>query len=169
MVYDGSGCGLNAALLAPSFWMPSTASTALRRLSFYSYCVDGDLGKMFLNFPLVHDIRPYAGVDFRTVQERIEALSDSSDGPKFIHSWELWGRLFTGLCPSPYLAVQYLYLKFTMGNRRCPKNPLRWNKVILNLPGDPRFDPSQPMVSKWNKMVERIAGDIVGFVDDVDF
>jgi hypothetical protein len=73
------------------------------------------------------------------------------------------------LCPSPYLAVQYLYLalEFAMGNRRCPKNPLRWDRVILNLPRDPKFDPSQPTVMKWNEMVERIAGDIVGFVDDL--
>jgi hypothetical protein len=48
MIYDGTGCGLNAAVWAPSFWMP-TASTALRRVSFYSHCVDGDLGEMFLN------------------------------------------------------------------------------------------------------------------------
>jgi hypothetical protein len=32
MIYDGTGCGLNAAVWAPSFWMP-TASTALRRMS----------------------------------------------------------------------------------------------------------------------------------------
>jgi hypothetical protein len=74
MVYDGTGCGLNAALWAPSFWMP-TASTALRRLSFYSYCVDGDLGEMFLNFPLDPDIRPYAGVDLRTGTARPTAPS----------------------------------------------------------------------------------------------
>jgi hypothetical protein len=33
MIYDGTGCGLNAAVWAPLFWMP-TASTALRRVSF---------------------------------------------------------------------------------------------------------------------------------------
>ena len=82
----------------------------LRRLSFYSYCVDVDLGEMLLNFPLNPDIRPYAGVDLRPVRGSIEALNDSSDGPKFIHSWECWGRFFMGLRPSPYLAVQYLYL-----------------------------------------------------------
>jgi hypothetical protein len=65
---------------------------------------------MLLNFPLNPDIRPYAGVDLRPVRGSIEALNDSSDGPKFIHSWECWGRFFMGLRPSPYLAVQYLYL-----------------------------------------------------------
>jgi hypothetical protein len=29
MIYDGTGCGLNAAVWAPSFWMP-TASADLR-------------------------------------------------------------------------------------------------------------------------------------------
>jgi hypothetical protein len=45
------------------------------------YCVDGDLGKMFLNFPLDPEICPYAGVDLRTVPEGIKALNNPSDGP----------------------------------------------------------------------------------------
>ena len=57
MIYDGTGCGLNAAVWAPSFWMP-IASTALRRVSFYTHCVDGDLGEMFLNFPMDPELRP---------------------------------------------------------------------------------------------------------------
>jgi hypothetical protein len=94
--------------------------------------VDGELGEMFLNVPLDPDIRPYAGVDLREVQGSIEALNDSSNGPKFIHYWERWGRLFMGLCPSPYLGVQYLYLalEFPMGNRRCPENPLRYVEKV---------------------------------------
>jgi hypothetical protein len=74
-----------------------------------------------------------------------------------------------GFCPSPYLAVQYLYLalEFAVGNPRFNSNPLRWDKVRLNLPGDPVYNPSLPMVMKWNEIAGRIAGDIVGFVDDL--
>jgi hypothetical protein len=128
MIYDGTGCGLNAAVWAPSFWMP-TAATALRRVSFYPFCVDGDLGEMFLNFPMDPALRPYAGVDLRTVREAIEALNTAKGGAAFRHNWERWERLFMGFCPSPYLAIQYLYLalEFVVRNQSCKANPLRWD------------------------------------------
>jgi hypothetical protein len=95
MIYDGKGCGLNAAVWAPSFWMP-TASTALRRVSFYSHCVDDDLGEMFLNFPMDPELRPYAGVDLRTVREVLEALNATKGGLDFLRNWEQWECLFMG-------------------------------------------------------------------------
>ena len=62
MVYDGTSSGLNDALWAPSFWLPNTES-AMRMYDYSTYCVDMDLGEMFLNFPMDPAIRPYAGVD----------------------------------------------------------------------------------------------------------
>jgi hypothetical protein len=44
---------------------------------------------------------------------------------------------------------------------------MRWDKIRLNLPGSPEYDPSLPMVMKWNDLAARIAGDIVVFVDDL--
>jgi hypothetical protein len=170
MIYDGTGYGLNAAVWAPSFWMP-TASTALRRMSYYSYCVDGDLGEMFLNFPMDPDLRPYAGVDLKMVKNAIEDFRSTRGGTDNVEGWERWGRLFMGFRPSPYLAIQYLYLalEFAVGNRKSKVNPLRWDGIRLNLPGDPAYDPSLPTVMKWNEIAERIAGDLVGFVDDLRF
>jgi hypothetical protein len=131
--------------------------------------VVGDLGEMFLNFPMDPDLRPYAGVDLQTVQEAIEAFNVVTGGALFRHNWERWERLFMGFCPSPYLAIQYLYLalEFAVGNRRCKSNLLRWDKVCLNLPGDLAYNPSLPTVMKWKTIAGRIAGDIVGFVDDL--
>jgi hypothetical protein len=57
LVYNGSSCGLNAALWAPNFWLP-TAKTAMRALDFNFYSVDMDLGDMFLNYPLHQDVSP---------------------------------------------------------------------------------------------------------------
>jgi hypothetical protein len=54
-----------------------------------------------------------------------------------------------------------------VGDRLCKDNPLRWDRIILNLPGDSIYDPSLPTVMKWNDSVGRIAGDIVSFVDDL--
>ena len=53
-VYNATKSGLNDAVWAPSFFLP-TSRSALRVMSYCSYCVDMDLGEMFLNFVL--DVR----------------------------------------------------------------------------------------------------------------
>ena len=74
-----------------------------------------------------------------------------------------------GFKPSPYWAVRFYYLaeEFARGNRWDKDNPLRWDRVILNLPGAKDFNPALPWVMKWNALIENIAGDIVAFVDDL--
>ena len=47
------------------------------------------------------------------------------------------------------------------------KNPLRWDKVILNLIGNTNFDPAYPNVYKWDSHNNRIAGDLIAFIDDL--
>jgi hypothetical protein len=37
----------------------------------------------------------------------------------------------------------------------------------LNLPGDPKFDPSKPRVKKWDSLLDLIGGDLAAFVDDL--
>jgi hypothetical protein len=46
-------------------------------------------------------------------------------------------------------------------------NPLRWDEVRLNLPGDPAFDPTLPRVMKWDLLINNIAGDVKAFVDNL--
>jgi len=169
MVYNGTGCGLNKALWAPSFWMPTSAS-AIRKISFYSWMMDLDLGEMFLNFPMDPNVRPYAGVDFKPTRRAIEDINAlRKEGPDFEDDQERWERLFMGMRPSPFVAIQYLYIaiEFAVGDRRDSNNPMRWDRLRLNLPGDPRFDPSLPFVMKWNARVDKIAGDVEIFVDDL--
>jgi hypothetical protein len=38
--------------------------------------------------------------------------------------------------------------------------------VRLNLPGDESFDPTFPKMMKWDDLFDRVAGDMVAFVDD---
>jgi hypothetical protein len=73
-----------------------------------------------------------------------------------------------GLKPSPYMAVRLYYLAeaFARGNRQEKSNPLRWDHVKLNLPGNPHYDPSLPRVMKWNSTTS-IAGDLLAFLDDL--
>ena len=160
MVYNGTSCGLNALLWAPNFWLPSS-SAALRVLSFYSFCVDMDLGEMFLNFPLDPRIRPYAGVDLSPFKNQVHSTLPTV--------WERWDRLFMGLKPSPFNSVRYFYWadEFARGDRILASNPMRWDTIRLNLPGSLSYVSNLPYVMKWNGDVERIAGDVLTYVDDV--
>lgn len=169
MVYNGTSSGLNAALWAPGFWLP-TSETALRFLTYYSYAVDIDLGEMFLNFPMDPKIRPYAGVDLTGMVDGDDDADSPGDPNKPKPTrWERWTRLFMGMRPSPYNAIRYFYWaeEIARGPYNDPKSACRFDKVVLNIPGDPDYDPTQPWLMKWNAAVDRIAGDICTFVDDL--
>jgi hypothetical protein len=155
LVYDGTASGLNAALWAPSFWLPISDS-AVRVLSFYSYLFDSDIGECFLNFSTDKRIRRYCGVDLTPFAGLLKSRPKFTSGTR----WELWDRCFMGCKPSPHNAVCYLYLadEFCRGDRRDPKIPMRWDFVQLNLPGSKAFDPRLPRVFKWCAMTSRIAG-----------
>jgi hypothetical protein len=48
-------------------------------------------------------------------------------------------------------------------------NPLRWDRVRLNLPGEETYDPTLPWLSKVVERAscERLAGDFVSYIDDI--
>lgn len=52
------------------------------------------------------------------------------------------------------------------GDRLALNNPMRWDYVVLNLPGNPNFDPRLPWVMKWDKVRNNITGECSTFVDD---
>ena len=156
LVYNGTSCGLNDALWAPNFWLP-TPATAARSLGYGYYMADIDLGEMFLNFPLHEILQRFSGIDLSHYSEAEIAM------------WVHWTRCWMGLKPSPYMAVRFYYWaeEFARGDRRAPTNALRWDLVKLNLLGDPAYDPTLPRVMKWDSSIENIAGDLVAFVDDL--
>jgi hypothetical protein len=159
IVYNGTSCGLNAVTWSPRFPLP-TPATAARHLNF-NYCgVDIDLGEFFLNFPLPLELRSVSGVDLSPFRSHLNLKAESK---------VRWERCWMGLRPSPYMAVRFYYLaeEFIRGDRLQTDNPMRWDFVMLNLPGDPDYDPSLPRVFKWNKIIRNIAGDIIAFVDDL--
>jgi hypothetical protein len=57
-------------------------------------------------------------------------------------------------------------VEFVVGDKACPDNPFRWDRVVLNLPGDPDYNPSMPRVYKWNELLKAIAADLYCFMDD---
>ena len=162
MVYDGTSSGLNRALWSPAFWLP-TPDTALRQVTFYTYCVDIDLGEMFLNFPMDPRIQPYAGIDLSPLQGELQKL-----GQEVKTTWERWTRLFMGCKLCPYLSIRYTYHaeEFVVGDRLLAGNPMHWDHTVLNLPGMVSFNPALPWVYRWDNRSQRLAASICAFVDD---
>jgi hypothetical protein len=172
MVYNGASCGLNEALWAPNFWLPK-ASSASRLLDYGYYSVDLDMGEMFPNFPLPPELRPYSGIDLTPFRELFETDAPDlmRDAPRSADArlWARWERNWMGILPSPYMSIRFFYWaeEFVRGNRTDPANALGWDKVKLNCPGSDDFDPTSARVLKWRSDVQRVANDIITFVDDV--
>ncbi|KAL7564651.1 hypothetical protein ACA910_009338 [Epithemia clementina (nom. ined.)] len=147
MVDNGTSAGLNASLWAPSVWLP-TAATALRNVSYYSYCVDMDLGEMFLNFPLDTSIRPYSGIDLRPVFPLLSPKAQGRGAERMRWNWN-----FMGLLPSPFNCIVFFYLaeEIILGPSIGATNPCRYDQIRFNLPGSSDYDPRLPWVMKWNK------------------
>jgi len=161
MVFDATQSGLNAALWAPNFQLP-TADTLVRSIGTGAWMGDLDVGEMFLNFCLDPALRPYCGVVLGQIS------SPSGKGGK--RAWEAWVRCMMGLKSSPYVCIkgQLLATEVVLGNRLCLSNPFRWKVLALNLPGMPNYDPQQPKVCRWRDgTCKHLAAVLVQYVDDL--
>ena len=157
MVYDATACGLNDALWAPTFWMP-TILNVLDAATETSWFGDVDAGEMFLNYPLDIAMRAFAGVDVSWMYP---------DNPGC--TWYRWTRMAMGLRSSPWVTTRLFAwaMEIIKGDRRDPLNPFHWTEVRLNLPGSSEYDPSSPRVYRWNPIALAIACECVTFVDDL--
>ena len=153
IVYDMTASGLNEALWAPTFFLP-TVSCVLDCATHLSWFGDIDAGDMFLNYPLDLALQPYAGVD----------VSWDSDSVL----WLRWVRMAMGFVSSPFVACRQFSwaMEVIRGDRHCSTNPFHWSHVRLNLPGMSTYDSSLPRVFKWNPVTRSIAADACTYVDD---
>jgi hypothetical protein len=165
LVYDGSVSGLNLSIWVPRFFLP-TLKTHLRAVDENTYMADVDIGEMFLNFILHRELRTLAGVDLTHYFP--SDVKDTPDG-RATKVWECWQRAAMGLTSSPYQACQAMGVaeEVIRGDRSDPKNVFRWDKVVLNLPGSDKYEPSKPWIYKVRSEDGRIAADIFIFVDDL--
>ena len=168
VVFDGTSSGLNETLWAPNFYLPTSRAASLL-LTFSTWMSDVDFGEMFHNFFISDKMRKYAGVDVSPLTSYMTSdLSSTSRGATAVR----WNRLFMGMKPSPYNAVRFYYWGEDMvrGNPADLTNPMRYDRVILNLPCMESYDPGLPKVMKWNDIAFEdrgaVAGDVVTFVDD---
>ena len=161
MVYNATSSGLNGAVWAPWFSLP-TVDSHLQAVDPGTFMGDCDISEMFLNFMLDKAIRPYAGVDLTRLFP-----NEAKDGSKRL--WENWTRMLMGYKPSPYITTQEICRQqpFLVGDRRDPQNVFRWSKVILNLPGKDNYNPARPRVYKVREDQTTIAADLFVYIDDV--
>jgi hypothetical protein len=142
MVYDGSWSGLNDALWAPWFALPTVESMTRGLLPSY-WCADNDYGEQFLNFNLHEDLQPFCGVDLSQLfPEEVEAVTGMVLGR--------WSRNVMGLKPSPYASVKGALRakRIILGDRREETNPFHWERVETNEPGDENYNPMMPWIQK---------------------
>ena len=64
VVFDSTSSGLNEALWAPNFFLPTARDAALL-LSFLTFMADADFGEMFHNFFMDPKVRKHAGVEIQ--------------------------------------------------------------------------------------------------------
>jgi hypothetical protein len=128
---------------------------------------DIDLGEMFLNFPLDAKLRPYAGIDLSAFP--VQGRQDTQERPGVC--WERWERCLMGFKPSPYNATRAFGWceEFIRGDGTEKDNPLQWDQIRMNLPGEENYDPTLAWLSKTVHAgdKERIAGDFSAYVDDI--
>jgi hypothetical protein len=161
VVYDATQCGLNDALWAPNFFLP-TVDSILRNASAATWFGDIDLGEMFLNYTLDLDIRQYAGID-------VTGVDDSHIGKGVKRILERWCRTLMGFKPSPYVCTQTFSWseEIIVGDHSDCKNPFFWDQVILNLPGMKEYNPVMPRVYRWNSIDNCMACFFGTYIDDI--
>jgi len=168
VVFNGTSCGLNAAVWAPNFWLPTSKSMS-RSIGFNYRFIDLDLGEMFLNFPLHPELRKFSGVDLAPFKKDLDKALDHIKWPEPKNRYAVWTRDWMGFAPSPEWACRFYYFaeEFIRGYEKALSNPLRWDRVVLNLIGSETYNPALPQVFKWNEVAGKIAGDLKAYVDDL--
>jgi hypothetical protein len=158
LVYDGTKSGLNEAVFSPNFFLPFPDSM-LMWVDCNSWFGDLDLGEMFLNYFLDKGVRAFSGVDISKLMNK--------NLNNFKSIWKRWNRTFMGFTFSPYSSCKFFgwTVDIIYGDRWDSSNPYRWNKMSINFPGDPSYNPGQPRLCKMQG--NAIAAMLVVFVDDV--
>ena len=66
-----------------------------------------------------------------------------------------------------FFIMHHLAEELIRGDRMDLSNSLRFDKVIINAVGSKDYNPALPNVYKYNRVNKKIAGDLIGYVDDL--
>ena len=180
-VYNGASSGLNDAIWAPWFGLPTVLSQ-LRGIQPGTFMGDADVGEMFHNFMLEESLQPYVGVDFKQFNfdplelKGLTSLLSSTTQQEEILTWhemilnaggERWTRMCMGMRQSPYVCTQGLHRaeEVVKGDALEETNPFNWIQVVFNLPGNKMYDPKLPWIYRITHD-GKIAADLFTYVDD---
>ena len=168
IVYDATKSLLNESIWAPNFFLP-TVDSVLRNADTNTWYGDIDLGEMFLNYFLDEKLRPYAGVDVSGIRELLVDHFHELPGEDKRRLVMRWERNLMGLSSSPYNSTRTFAWSedFIRGDRHDPANPLRWDRVVLNLIGSENYDPAEPDVYKYDDINKKPAAFFETYVDDI--
>ena len=160
MVYNGTSSGLKYALQAPHFAL-TMVKTTLRSIEQVTCMANRDIGKIFLNFMLSKEVRPYLGADIRN--GRKEEVWERS----ILRRWQRCERKLIVLNNLSCHACQVVTWakELALRNIRYKKDPFQWEKVVNNLPGKFMYDCCWPCVYK-ERSDGSIFADIFLYVDD---
>jgi hypothetical protein len=161
VVWDLSKNGLNETMYTPSFFL-ATMATYLRQIDVGFFGGDFDVGEQFHNCPLHESEQLYCGVEIPE-ELRHKFNHEGTAIPKYL----CWNRLVFGWQSSPYLALRMFarVIELAKGTPNDLNSAFIWDRVILNLPGSPNYNPAQPQVMRV-KTNGSLAADIVTFYDD---
>ena len=134
-VLNGTSCRLSTLLCASNFWLPDSKTITIM-LSYDYKVVDVYILEMFLNFPLHKSLHMHSGMDLTLFRKQL--LRDSPDQALLLKGDNIggyWLRTWFGLRSSPEQAAIYYYVaeEFIRGNWKYLLNPLRWDRIVLNL------------------------------------
>jgi hypothetical protein len=160
-VFNGTKSGLNAALWSPWFHLPTVDSHLWMLDLSYPYCSDNNYGEMFYNFWLHPDLIDFSGIDVTPLFP--ELAKKNKNGKLHV----TWLRPPMGERHSPYQATQTgrRLKRAALGQPSDPQNIFAWERVELNLPGTPGYQPGRPWISK-RRNNGHIAVAIHNYIDD---
>ena len=80
-----------------------------------------------------------------------------------------WSQTWFGFRQSPEVCfiMHHLAEELIRGFCRDPHNHLRFDRVIINAGGTQNYNPALPNVFKYDSINKKIAGDFIGYVDDL--
>src|SRR5210317_1039012 len=173
MVYDGSKSGLNDAIWAPWFPLPTAQSFFDVMMPGY-WCSDNDMGEFFLNFPMHEGLQKYCGVDvtglfpFTDEEKERRRTSTLSNQEGLRLRIVIWTRCGMGIKSSPHITTCLAGRsnRIILGDREDETNPFCWKSIQLNLPGTESYDSTKPWIYKVRKDGS-LAADTRRFVDDL--
>ena len=139
MIFDATVSGIN------SLWdlkcMLPLMGSFIMMVGPKTQMVDLDVGEMFYNFRLSLVLENYYRVGLGSY------LGHKKD-QQVTCLWMRLVHLMMGLVLSQYAAMQGILwaIGVVRGYRSDPYNPFIWDKIRLNLPGEPNYSPTIPWV-----------------------